>query len=169
MAHLRAMPRCLAAIRACFPPLAEADLKQFAEEDAEHTRVMKMQSWFGTKALCPAMRAAGPALPPPGSPDAAAMLARWTTRRPPDAVPLFQEFRGRCTLVAPDEACALLSLALKTLFLLFSGPLVFLGGMRVNSRWRGLARLHSILHIRTLCLRAFLQRLPATWRPTRLH
>ena len=77
MAHLRAMPRCLAAIRACFPPLAEADLKQFAEEDAEHTRVMKMQSWFGT-----AMRAAGPALPPPGSPDAAAMLARWTTRRP---------------------------------------------------------------------------------------
>ena len=97
MAHLRTMQSCLDSIRACFPPLPGEIILQLNQEDADHARIMKSQGWFGTKATQPARRCQGPLwLPIADSQEAAVMLRRWSTRRPPYAQPKVEALAGHC-------------------------------------------------------------------------
>ena len=122
-----------------------------ADEDALYTKTMKQNGWLSTKALYPVLRAIGPSLPPPGSDGATLMLTRWNARRPPDAAPCYQALAGHCDVAVEP---------LKPLFpRVTSAPLPafvvqsvgYLKGQADCYDMSGLARLHALLHIRTLC------------------
>ena len=152
MAHLRTMSSCMDQLRACFPPLPEATIKELNNLDAAHTREMKAQGWFGTRALQPALRGIGPPLPAPGSPEAAAMLRKWTLRRPPDPAPMFEALAGHCDAPAGAAKNPEASPVDE------NAPICFvaqarghLSGKDERYAMGGLARLHATLHIRTMC------------------
>jgi hypothetical protein len=65
---------------------------------------MKSQGWFGTKATQPARRCQGPLwLPIADSQEAAVMLRRWSTRRPPYAQPKVEALAGHCDAPAGPQ------------------------------------------------------------------
>lgn len=152
MAHLRTMTTCLEQLRACFPPLTEATIRELNELDAAHTREMKAQGWFGTRALQPALRGIGPALPAVGSRDAETMLRKWILRRPPDHAPMYEALVGFCDAaegpdpngeLQPENDVASIPFVLQA-----KGTIEGKDGRYAMG---GLARLHAILHVRTMC------------------
>ena len=150
MAHLRTQAQCLLRLRACFPPLSMDQLQPLIEADKEHAKQMKTQGWLGTKALRPALQAFGPGLPPVASQAAALMLQRWTVRCPPDPVPLFDALQGHCD--GDPEAPPASSSPIEDKGLCFvMQSQGFLEGDTGRYAMAGLARLHAILHIRSLC------------------
>ena len=81
------------------------------------------------------------------------MLSRWTLRRPPDGVPMFDALEGHCALpqgsannpevsAEADESSICFVVQAKG----------FIGGTDDRYAMGGLARLHAILHIRIFAL-----------------
>lgn len=152
MAHLRTMTSCLDQLRACFPPLPEACIRELNDLDAAHARDMKAQGWLGTRALQPAVRGVGPSLPPIGSADAAAMLRKWTIRRPPDQEPMFAALVGHCAVPrGAENNPEAPKVADETTICFVVQAKGSICGKDERYAMGGLARLHAILHIRTLC------------------
>ena len=150
-AHWRTAHGCFDNVVACFPALSGDLFDALADEDLQLATLRKQQGWLATKALSPAVRAFGPGLPPAGSPDAALMKQKWDLRRPLDGQVWFSELIGRCEYEVPSSPVQVAA-----------GPgsdgLAFvvqsqghLKGSADCFAEAGLARMHAILHIRTLC------------------
>ena len=150
MAHLRTQHQCLHRLRACFPPLPAEVLHSLIAADKEHAKEMKLQGWLGTKALFPAWQTHGPGLPPAGSQAAALMLQRWSLRRPPDPAPLFETLQGRCDLDVEVDRASPAPLPDHGLCFVIQST-GYLEGDTGRYAMAGLARLHALLHIKSLC------------------
>jgi hypothetical protein len=153
--HLRTATVCLERIRASFPPLSVDTMKTLDATDREHAHCMHQQGWLASKAKLPALRGQGPSLPPAGSPEAALMLNKWSSRVDVETNPAYDALEGICLQQGdqsprrehePDVAPADEQMA----FVMHSA-----GGNEHGHGGRfslhGLARLYATLHIRTLC------------------
>ena len=150
-AHLRTAEACLHQLQACFPPLPATVLQALAVEDAMYSKEMRTQGWLSTKALFPVQKGIGPSLPPPATVEAQLMLQRWSQRRPPDSAPCFSGLAGRCDVTVeplpplfPKPTCSQ-----TPPFVLQS--IGYLRGHADRYDMGGLARMHALLHIRSLC------------------
>ena len=148
--HLKAVEECFRRVRACFPPLRQEIIAEMAEEDKIHTRNMRDQGWLGTKALVPVIRSFGPKLPPCDSADSRMMLQRWTARRPPDDLPMYDALEGFCVETMEEPQVEVPKDEDFIPFIVVSA-----GGEHHGVAGRfsmhGLAGLHAALHIKTLC------------------
>eukprot|EP00435_Cladocopium_sp_Y103_P014689 s445_g3.t1 len=153
-AHLRTATQCLERIRASFPPLTREAMATLNEEDRIRALQMRQQGWLPTKAEQPVVRAYGPSLPPAGSVDATLLSQKWIARNGTDADHPFMQLAGCCLNpvegvedAVPECPSAELD---EVVFLVHSDEGHIHGDLGVFSM-TGLARLHAVLHIKTLC------------------
>eukprot|EP00438_Fugacium_kawagutii_P026552 Skav203810 [mRNA] locus=scaffold1236:317608:322820:- [translate_table: standard] len=101
--HLAASPHCLPVLRACFAPLTDEAVQQLDSVDLEAAQALQKEGWHSTKALLPRAKCSGPALPLPGSPEAALMLERSLARSAPGDRAFVQMVGRQCGSIAADE------------------------------------------------------------------
>ena len=145
--HLRDATQCLATLQACFPPMSDAMVIALDEADHATTLELRAQGWGDRKALVPMRKIFGPCLPLPGSPDAAAMHAKWTIRHP-DRGSAFDHLQGHAQAATeiPAPRIRFFSQDMPA-FVFQSKEGMNSGDGRFSSQ--GLARETAILHIRT--------------------
>ena len=148
-AHLRGAQGCLRRLQACFPPLTLEQMKDLDATDNKEAKELKKQGWLPTKALAPVIRAYGPELPPVPSLDADEMLVKWRRRDAGGDLTAVDALSGLCLHtdlpVAPKQA------DLPEVVFVFQSPFGTQTGTTGCFATSGLARLHAMLHIRTLC------------------
>jgi len=144
--HLRDAAECLQTLQACFPPLPDEQVIALDASDHEITLVLRAQGWGAAKALEPRRKLYGPCLPPAGTPEASAMLAKWTAR-----VPLvgsgYENLQGHSVTKAETSAPRVVLFADDMPSFVFQSTAGFNHG---DGRFslRGLARETARLHIR---------------------
>eukprot|EP00435_Cladocopium_sp_Y103_P016036 s478_g4.t1 len=149
-AHFRSKPDCLRHHQACFVPLTPEQLQELDDCERHQARALKQQGWLPTKALLPAVRVYGPALPPVGSPAAQAMLTYWQQQVPNEMPHAFQLFVGHSDGVIADEEPTLPQNDVIPGFL-YQSPQGTRKGYANCFEMGGLARLAASLHISTYC------------------
>ena len=147
--HLRAAPLCLHRLRACFPPLSLEQMQALDAQDQQLARVLKQQGWLPTKALQPVLRAIGPPLPDEGSPDAIAMHVRWLQRAGGGDLHALDALSGHC--LDQDPPAEPPDAQEPDVVFVYQSPAGEQIGQCGCFSLGGLARLHALLHIRTLC------------------
>ena len=93
--HYEKNERCYQVIQACWPPMPQALVDELDQEAKEREVELRKDGWWATKALEPALRLTGPALPPADSQAARDMQHKMHARRPPDNL-AFENLQGRC-------------------------------------------------------------------------
>ena len=148
-AHLRGAPVCLHRIQACFPPLEVEQMQALDAIDAQEASLLKKQGWLPTKALVPVLRAYGPELPEASSQAAIEMCVKWRQRVGGGDLSAVDALSGIGfdVDVASDHAQ---DAPLEVVFV-FQSPAGDQRGDAGRFASDGLARLHALLHIRTLC------------------
>eukprot|EP00438_Fugacium_kawagutii_P028838 Skav229822 [mRNA] locus=scaffold2672:76324:80457:- [translate_table: standard] len=146
--HLQVQRQCLAAYEACFAPAEEDTVDALDAADRALHRDLRQQGWTEFHALQACLRLPGPVLPPPGTDEAAYMLARSRARTPnPD--PAFTHLFGMCTAEPPARSTDLWwqDADLPAFVFQSSG-----GPQRGDGRldMTGLAKEYALLHIRCL-------------------
>lgn len=144
--HLRDASLCLQVLQACFPPLSDDQVLALDAQDHATTLDLRAQGWGASKALIPMRNVCGPLLPPPGSPGAVAMFAKWSVRNPVSGT-AYSQFQGHAQAQAESAP---------TRVVLFDEDMpafVFQSDRGLNSgdgrfSLRGLARETALLHIR---------------------
>eukprot|EP00435_Cladocopium_sp_Y103_P030701 s66_g7.t1 len=149
-AHFHSKPDCLRHHQACFLPLTPDELQELDAQERQQTRVLKQQGWLPTKAILPAIRAYGPALPPVDSPAAQAMLDFWTRQAEAEPAHAFQMLAGHCEGILTDEASVPPQDDVIPGFL-YQSPQGTRKGYANCFEMGGLARLAASLHITTYC------------------
>ena len=146
--HLEHNPKCYDVIQACWPPMPEQEVEELDRADRETEVQLRQQGWWATKAFMPALKTAGPALPPAGSQASREMFDKMTARRPPDTT-AFNQLQGRKIEAAPPAHTGLWwQDADLPAFVLQSPHGVDEGGGAFTEG--GLAREAALLHIRAL-------------------
>lgn len=148
-AHLRAAPHCLQRLRACFPPMDDEDMARLAAHDEVAAKELKKQGWLPTKALKPVVRAFGPPLPDDGHPAAGEMLSKWRARTSAGDAAAVEALAGICRYRAPAPQCQQANEV--EMAFLYQSPAGDEDGSAGCFGTGGLAKLHAMLHIRTLC------------------
>ena len=118
-------------------------------QDQQRARAMKQQGWLPTKALQPVVRACGPSLPAEDSPDAAAMNEKWIQRIGGGALHALDALSGYCVDDAPHDNSP--ATHEPDVVFVYQSPAGAQLGRCGCFSVGGLARLHAMLHIRTLC------------------
>ena len=146
--HLRGATGCLEALQACFPPATTEQMEAAENLEQEHTAQSKAQGWWATKAIHPARRVPGVALPAAGTAEAARMHADWRARLgEPDLTHL--NFQGRQTTDVLPAAPQVRVFAEDQPAFVFQSPQGFqVGDGRYHAT--GLAREYARLHIKSL-------------------
>ena len=92
--HYEKNERCYQVIQACWPPMPQVLVDALDQEDKDREIELRKEGWWATKALEPALRLIGPALPPADDPAAKAMFDKMKAKRPPDTL-AFENLQGR--------------------------------------------------------------------------
>ena len=151
-------------LQACFPPATAQQLEEAELQEQEHTAIQRSQGWWATKALNPARRVPGAALPPPGSPEANLMHGRWRQRLgEPDQA--YLNLQGRQTTNLLPEGPTVRVFEEDQPAFVFQSPQGYQTG---DGRYHSgaLAREYARLHIKSLVVVHFYSGLQAGRRPT---
>ena len=80
--HYEKNPRCYDRVKACWPPMPQTMVEALDVADKEIDMALRREGWWASKAISPALKLAGPQLPPAPSPEADAMWQKMQSRRP---------------------------------------------------------------------------------------
>ena len=92
--HYEKNPRCYDRVKACWPPMPQTMVEALDIADKEADMALRREGWWASKAISPALKLAGPQLPPAPSPEADAMWHKMQSRRPSDML-AFENLHGR--------------------------------------------------------------------------
>lgn len=84
--HYEKNPHCYLAVQACWPPMPQELVDAIDQEAKEHEAALRKEGWWATKALQPAIKLHGPAIPPADSLAAKDMHTNMMARRPSDTM-----------------------------------------------------------------------------------
>eukprot|EP00438_Fugacium_kawagutii_P022544 Skav206054 [mRNA] locus=scaffold587:310380:319699:- [translate_table: standard] len=142
--HLMAAPHCLPTLQACCAPLPNAEVEELDMQDLAEADRLRAEGWHATKALVPRRKMVGPALPPPGTAEAADMLRKSQARRGYED-PAFLHLSG-ALVVEPEVPQLPIDDVVQALppFIMQSagGPVLAGGRMATHSLSREYARCH---------------------------